>query len=814
MFVKSAKILLLVHILILSLGNLIDIGSAYAEIIETDTGFIVQWDYVGLLDIPDDDDNWTELVFTPDELPSGYLVYKVELYHNITHTYIGDLDVQVANEDGVLWNVREGDGGSANEIVETVEDTAVFVGVNPDQQWYYRIRDPHYYDTGQLNEMALKLYVQPMSPQLTLNVQTIVIDCQGGQTASLGVVANNINSEASEFDNNSAAKILDSDTIYSMFTNSDTARVVVGLDDSLTTDLRSTMVNGQSTKRYRAGIASARDMVLDEFRTRKGFKVRYEYDNIPAFSAEVTKQDLADLIANDLVVSVEPVIELKLHTAQGIPLMNGSATRTEYSGGGVSIAICDTGVDYTHPQLGYGVFAGNDKVIGGYDYGTSDADPMPVGIAHGTCCSGIAAGYVTSYGDYIGGVAPEAKIYALKISPDNTASMTSDAVYSAWNWCLTHQNDDPDNPILVVSNSFGGGEYSGTCDYINSTISRLVNNMHNAGITVLASAGNDGYCDALAWPACYSGVISVGAVYDYSASSIYSCLDSTASCVYQDTASCSSGYRCLNSSVTPGTVCCYSNSSSNLDILAPSHNVTTTDIAGSSGYSSGNYVSGFGGTSAACPYAAGAVAVIQQEYHDAYGEYRSPQSIRSLLVDTGTPILDSKSNISTPLVNLDDAVLSLGICDGYFLQFENSGLGDLIITEISLPEWLTIDIDLPVTIESGQYLSKCLEYDCDSSCWLYDSSDAVVIYTNDPQNSALIVPVSLSCSECLETLAGDISGDCTVGIADLADLAGSWLVEGQQTQDITGDSVVNIGDLGILAGSWLECTRFPQSDCQ
>ena len=53
------------------------------------------------------------------------------------------------------------------------------------------------------------------------------------------------------------------------------------------------------------------------------------------------------------------------------------------------------------------------------------------------------------------GVACGAKLYALKISSGSTGSATNDAIVSAWNWCITHKNDDPNNPILVISTSFG-----------------------------------------------------------------------------------------------------------------------------------------------------------------------------------------------------------------------------------------------------------------------------------------------------------------------------------------------------------------------
>src|SRR5262249_11539314 len=144
-------------------------------------------------------------------------------------------------------------------------------------------------------------------------------------------------------------------------------------------------------------------------------KVGFRFDNIAGFSAEVTAATLTALQSDPRVVSIEPDITVQAHLAQGIPLIHGMTYRSTYNGDGVAIAICDTGVDYTHARLGGGGFP-NSKVIGGYNFGDSNTDPLPNTQAHGTCCAGIAAGDLGTVGDYIGGVAYNAKLYALKIT--------------------------------------------------------------------------------------------------------------------------------------------------------------------------------------------------------------------------------------------------------------------------------------------------------------------------------------------------------------------------------------------------------------
>lgn len=365
--------------------------------------------------------------------------------------------------------------------------------------------------------------------------------------------------------------------------------------------------------------------------------VKVKLQNFPSLITDVDQDTLLALMDDPRVVSLEAEMMLEMHTAEGIPQMNATAVRSQYTGAGMAIAICDTGVDYTHPKLGGGGFP-NDKVLGGYDYGNNDSNPMPSGQAHGTACAGISAGDVSSStGSYIGGVAPDAKLYALKISPDGSGSASSYAMISAWDWCVTHQNDNPDFPIMIISTSFGGGRYYSYCDSASYGMTQAATNAVAAGITLFVSSGNDAYNESMGWPACISNVISVGAVYDFDGP----------------------GYgfsACQDVPVQKNHVTCYTNMASFLTLHAPSHNAYTPDIRGGSGYSSGDYTTNFGGTSAACPYAAGAGAVLQQAALELTGSYLTPAELESTFVSTGLSITDSGSGITKPQIDLGAAV--------------------------------------------------------------------------------------------------------------------------------------------------------------
>ena len=392
-------------------------------------------------------------------------------------------------------------------------------------------------------------------------------------------------------------------------------------------------------------------------------RVRARFDNLAGFSCDVTRTALEELANDPNVESIEPVIVVEAHLAQGIPLMNALATRSTYSGTNMAIAICDTGIDYTHARLGGGGFP-NSKVIGGYDFGNWDADPTPASTqAHGTCCAGIAAGDLGTTGDYIGGVAPGAKLYSLKISFGSTGSASNDSMIAAWDWCVTHKNDDPTNPIMVISTSFGGGRYYSRSagDAYSPAMTAAASNAVAAGITVVASSGNNGWCDSMGWPAVISHVISVGAAYDANFGTYLPCVDSGSCANKIATTGCLTGYY-VNDSTAADKVTAYSNSASFLDVFAPANQCYTTDIVGSGGYdTSGDYYASFGGTSAACPYTAGAVACLQNAAKAQTGSYLTPAEVRALFAATGDLITDSKVAITKPRVNLGNAIGGLSM---------------------------------------------------------------------------------------------------------------------------------------------------------
>ncbi|MCX7049562.1 MAG: S8 family serine peptidase [Candidatus Sumerlaeota bacterium] len=430
-----------------------------------------------------------------------------------------------------------------------------------------------------------------------------------------------------------------------------TVRVIVMLNGSQAPEIVASIIaQPQGAAALRRQVRSLQDAALSQFQSAE-LQVGHRYENLPGFSADVTLDGYQQLVATPGVESVTLAREMNLHLAQGIPLIGGVPIRGSYNGAGIAVAVVDSGVDYTHPQLGSGNYP-NNKVIGGFDFGDNDPDPRPIGVAHGTAVAGIIAGDPTTSGpaDYTqtqtgsGGVAFSAKLYALKVTAGTGQSAKSDAVIAAWDWCITHKDYDKDNPILVINTSMGGGQYSDqiTCANASPLMAAAARLATAYGITMVASAGNDGTTNSLALPACLSDVISVGAVYDDAIKD--------GPCPTQNTG--------------PDVPTCYSNVAPFMDLLAPAEWATTLDIAGLGGYDDDpaylNFTKSFGGTSAASAYAAGAVALLQSAAKTTKGNYLPVSTVRSLLTGKGDIIDIVRANhLPKPRINLGAAVANM-----------------------------------------------------------------------------------------------------------------------------------------------------------
>lgn len=165
---------------------------------------------------------------------------------------------------------------------------------------------------------------------------------------------------------------------------------------------------------------------------------------------------------------------------------------TEHGTGssGVTVAVLDTGVDYTHPDL-------DGRIIKGPDYIDQDFDPKDE-HGHGTHVAGIiAAGLNNSQG--ITGIAPQVRVMAIRV----LNAKGSGSLFHIAKGIAYAANNGAKVINLSLGSSSAGSIMKTLANYLASYADRK-------GALIIAAAGNAG--GAIGFPAAASKFLAVGAV--------------------------------------------------------------------------------------------------------------------------------------------------------------------------------------------------------------------------------------------------------------------------------------------------------------
>lgn len=240
------------------------------------------------------------------------------------------------------------------------------------------------------------------------------------------------------------------------------------------------------------------------------------FDVIPAFAADLTDEEVAELRASRSVRYVSPVVKRSLNDAvpPGTILRFPAATGVHYdkqqvipwgidkihardvwpatrgNSTSVNVAILDTGLDKSHPDLA-GRFAGG--------YNTFDkTDNVKDDNKHGTHVAGTIGADDNTFG--VVGVAPEVKIWSVKVL-DGNGDGTDETLIAGIDWVLAKKHEIGGNWILNFS--LGGVHSDGPEE---ETFRRGI----AEGLLIIAAAGNR-YIASVDYPALYTDVVSVAA---------------------------------------------------------------------------------------------------------------------------------------------------------------------------------------------------------------------------------------------------------------------------------------------------------------
>lgn len=379
-----------------------------------------------------------------------------------------------------------------------------------------------------------------------------------------------------------------------------------------------------------------------------GLVVRQRYSQLPIMAVTVDAALLKALARDSRVVGITPSRTLRAFRTQGKKLMHVPEVQAlGWDGSGIGIAILDTGVDYDHSELSPGGTSASAKTIKLYDAIDLDDDPRDK-EGHGTSVAGIAAGDN-------GGVAEAATIVAVRVLDENGEGSSEQILDGVDAVLDSIASGNPYN-IRVANLSLGGYDeddwppFNGTCDDIAADFKAAFDALTAAGVLVVVASGNGGCSGGVAFPACISSAMAVGAVYDDEICTLpapppFDCFSHSMSF---------SPDQC-RSSCTDDTkadrIACYTDSGDQLDVWAPSHCARTPKKGG-------GLEDCFGGTSAAAPYVSGVAALLAQARPGF-----TATGLRAALRDTGKAINDGRNGITRNRVDAAAALAMVESCD-------------------------------------------------------------------------------------------------------------------------------------------------------
>jgi subtilisin len=331
---------------------------------------------------------------------------------------------------------------------------------------------------------------------------------------------------------------------------------------------------------------------------------------LPGFSFEGSASGAARLARDPKVRSVVPDQRVRT-TAQSVPTgvrrIDGPLSGT-ISGNGagavdVDIAVIDTGIDLSHPDL---------NVVGGENCSTGTS--FDDGNGHGTHVAGIAAAGDNGVG--VVGVAPGARLWSVRVL-DDTGSGAWSSVICGVDWVTAHASE-----IDVANMSLAGPGTQGSCS--DGALREAICKSVQSGVTYVVAAGNSSVDVAGQVPASFPEVITVSALSDY---------DGLPGGLGK--ATCRAG--------ADDTLADFSNYGRGVDLIAPGVCITSTWKGG--GY---NTISG---TSMASPHVTGAAALYLSDHRGA-----SPAAVAAALKAAGNLLWNAvgdRDGTKETLLNVD-----------------------------------------------------------------------------------------------------------------------------------------------------------------
>lgn len=251
---------------------------------------------------------------------------------------------------------------------------------------------------------------------------------------------------------------------------------------------RMTNAEMDSVRQYGDTLAVQRQQMLAQLRNRGiTFKIKREFGYLfNGMALSIRMDDWRQIESMALVKAVYPDYQVHANLKESVPLIGapGVWAMTDpgglpVTGLGMRVAIIDTGIDYTHPDLG-GCFGLGCRVISGFDFVNNDHDPMD-DHGHGTHVAGDLGANGLLFG-----VAPDVQFLAYKVLDHNGLGETSDVIAAIER--AANPDGDPATSdavdVMNLSLDGPGGPDDPECQAVDYAAS--------LGVVMTAAAANSG----------------------------------------------------------------------------------------------------------------------------------------------------------------------------------------------------------------------------------------------------------------------------------------------------------------------------------
>lgn len=303
---------------------------------------------------------------------------------------------------------------------------------------------------------------------------------------------------------------------------------------------------------YLAQLKQKQDAVMAQIRSLGGVELARVSKSHNALIVSIDARQLQAVHGIGGVVAVRPVADRQLSLANTLLYIGATAVQQSgVTGQGIRVAMLDTGIDYTHYNLGgsgnvadYNAAAAvasgappanlfpTSKVVGGYDFvgdiwpnGSLAPDPNPIDLnGHGTHTADIVGGHSLD-GKHVG-TAPGTQLYAVKVCSSVSSSCSGVAILQGLEFALDPNNTGTVNLAVDIISMSVGGSFGQREEDESEAFTDIV----NFGIVSVISAGNDGDIPYIvAGPAATPEVLALAATDGVTATAIPLVINSPAS---------------------------------------------------------------------------------------------------------------------------------------------------------------------------------------------------------------------------------------------------------------------------------------------